>query len=223
MSPVVSLSHVKKSYRSGEVRVPALRDVSFALGQGELVALTGPSGSGKSTLLNICGLIDAPDEGEREIAGASLAGLSESRLTLLRREKVGFVFQGFNLVPVMSVFDNVEYPLLLLGLPADERRAAVRAILARVGLAQFESRLPDALSGGQRQRVAIARALVKSPLLVIADEPTGNLDSETAAHIVDLLRELAHERGAAVVVATHDERMTGRCDRIVRLVDGVLQ
>jgi len=223
MSPVVRLSHVNKSYRSGEVRVPALRDVSFAIGQGELVALTGPSGSGKSTLLNICGLIDTPDEGEREIAGASLAGVSESRLTLLRREKVGFVFQGFNLVPVMSVFDNVEYPLLLLGMAADERRAAVRAILARVGLAQFESRLPDALSGGQRQRVAIARALVKSPLLVIADEPTGNLDSETAAHIVDLLRELAHERGAAVVVATHDERMTGRCDRIVRLVDGVLQ
>jgi len=223
MSPVVRLSNVNKSYRSGEVRVPALRDVSFAIGQGELVALTGPSGSGKSTLLNICGLIDTPDEGEREIAGASLAGVSESRLTLLRREKVGFVFQGFNLVPVMSVFDNVEYPLLLLGMAADERRAAVRAILARVGLAQFESRLPDALSGGQRQRVAIARALVKSPLLVIADEPTGNLDSETAAHIVDLLRELAHERGAAVVVATHDERMTGRCDRIVRLVDGVLQ
>ena len=223
MSPVVRLSNVTKTYRSGQVRVPALRDVSFALAGGELVALTGPSGSGKSTLLNLCGLIDRPDEGEREIAGTSVAGLSESQLTLLRREKVGFVFQGFNLVPVMSVFDNVEYPLLLLGQPAEERRTAVRAVLARVGLAAFESRLPDALSGGQRQRVAIARALVKSPLLVIADEPTGNLDSDTAAHIVDLLRELAHERGAAVVVATHDDRMTGRCDRVVRLSDGELQ
>jgi putative ABC transport system ATP-binding protein len=223
MTPVVRLSHVTKTYRSGEVRVPALRDVSFELGRGELVALTGPSGSGKSTLLNLCGLIDAPDEGEREIAGTSVGGYTENQLTRLRREKVGFVFQGFNLVPVMTVFDNVEYPLLLLGLPANERRTAVRAVLARVGLAQFESRLPDALSGGQRQRVAIARALVKSPVLVIADEPTGNLDSATATQIVDLLRELAHERGAAVVVATHDERMTGRCDRIVRLVDGVLQ
>jgi putative ABC transport system ATP-binding protein len=221
--PVVRLSNVKKSYRVGETRVQALRGVSFELGRGELVALTGPSGSGKSTLLNLCGLIDAPDEGEREIAGTAVGGYSEIQLTQLRREKVGFVFQGFNLVPVMTVFDNVEYPLLLLGVPPAERRASVRAILGRVGLAELESRLPDALSGGQRQRVAIARALVKSPLLVIADEPTGNLDSATAAQIVDLLRELAHERGAAVVVATHDDRMTDHCDRIVKLVDGELQ
>jgi putative ABC transport system ATP-binding protein len=223
VTPVVRLANVKKSYRVGQTRVQALRGVSFELGRGELVALTGPSGSGKSTMLNLCGLIDAPDEGEREIAGTSVGGYSEIQLTQLRREKVGFVFQGFNLVPVMTVFDNVEYPLLLLGVPAAQRRETVRAILARVGLAEFESRLPDALSGGQRQRVAIARALVKSPLLVIADEPTGNLDSATAAQIVDLLRELAHERGAAVVVATHDGRMTDHCDRVVRLVDGELR
>jgi putative ABC transport system ATP-binding protein len=223
VTPVVRLANVKKSYRVGQTRVQALRGVSFELGRGELVALTGPSGSGKSTLLNLCGLIDAPDEGEREIAGTSVGGYSEIQLTQLRREKVGFVFQGFNLVPVMTVFDNVEYPLLLLGVPAAQRHETVRAILARVGLAEFESRLPDALSGGQRQRVAIARALVKSPLLVIADEPTGNLDSATAAQIVDLLRELAHERGAAVVVATHDDRMTDHCDRVARLVDGELR
>jgi len=219
-APVVRLAGVTKSYRVGETSVQALRGVSLDVSAGELVALTGPSGSGKSTLLNLCGLIDAPDKGERALGHMRINGTTETVLTKLRREKVGFVFQGFNLVPVMTVFDNVEYPLLLLGTPASERRARVMAILARVGLAGFEYRLPDALSGGQRQRVAIARALVKSPALVIADEPTGNLDSATAAQIVDLLRELAHEHRAAVVVATHDDRMTSRCDRVLRLVDG---
>jgi putative ABC transport system ATP-binding protein len=222
-TPVVRLTQVKKSYRVGETQVQALRGVSIEAGAGEMLALTGPSGSGKSTLLNICGLIDTPDAGEREISGIRVDGCSEARLTLLRRERVGFVFQSFNLVPVMTVFDNVEYPLLLLGIAARERGRRVRETLARVGLAEFERRLPDALSGGQRQRVAIARALVKSPALVIADEPTGNLDSVTAAQIVDLLRELAHERGAAVVVATHDERMSNHCDRVLRLTDGEMQ
>ena len=222
-APVVRLTGVTKSYRTGETSVQALRGVSLEVNAGELVALTGPSGSGKSTLLNLCGLVDTPDAGERALGGAKINGRTEAELTRMRREKVGFVFQGFNLVPVMTVFDNVEYPLLLLGTPAAERRARVMAILARVGLAGFEQRLPDALSGGQRQRVAIARALVKSPALVIADEPTGNLDSATAAQIVDLLRELAREHRAAVVVATHDERMTSRCDRVLRLVDGEMQ
>jgi len=222
-APVVRLTQVKKNYRAGETEVQALRGVSLDVGAGELVALTGPSGSGKSTLLNICGLIDTPDRGEREINGMTVNGCPEAKLTQLRREKVGFIFQSFNLVPVMTVFDNVEYPLLLLGIPAAERRRRVKETLARVGLAELERRLPDALSGGQRQRVAIARALVKSPSLVIADEPTGNLDSATAAQIVDLLRELARERGAAVVVATHDERMSNHCDRVVRLTDGELQ
>jgi putative ABC transport system ATP-binding protein len=222
-APVVRLAGVTKSYRVGETRVQALRGVSIDVNAGELVALTGPSGSGKSTLLNLCGLIDAPDSGERSLGDAKINGRTEAELTRMRREKVGFVFQGFNLVPVMTVFDNVEYPLLLLGTPAADRRGRVMAILSRVGLAGFEKRLPDALSGGQRQRVAIARALVKSPALVIADEPTGNLDSATAAQIVDLLRELAHEHRAAVVVATHDERMTSRCDRVLRLIDGEMQ
>jgi putative ABC transport system ATP-binding protein len=222
-APVVRLTQVKKNYRVGEAEVQALRGVSLDAGAGEMLALTGPSGSGKSTLLNLCGLIDTPDAGEREIDGMVVNGCPEAKLTQLRREKVGFVFQSFNLVPVMTVYDNVEYPLLLLGTPAAERRRRVRETLARVGLAEFERRLPDALSGGQRQRVAIARALVKSPSLVIADEPTGNLDSATAAQIVDLLRELAHEHGAAVIVATHDERMSNHCDRVLRLTDGELQ
>ena len=222
-APVVRLAAVTKNYRVGDALVRALRGVNLEVRAGELIALTGPSGSGKSTLLNLCGLIDAPDEGAREIAGRPVNGCSEAQLTSMRREKIGFIFQNFNLVPVMSAYDNVEYPLLLLGTPAAERRARVQEALERVGLGALAARLPDALSGGQRQRVAIARALVKSPALIIADEPTGNLDSTTAAQIVDLLRELTHERGAAAVVATHDERMTQRCDRVVRLVDGAIQ
>ena len=219
----VRLTGLRKSYRVGETSVEALKGVSLDVGSGEMVALTGPSGSGKSTLLNLCGLIDIPDAGEREVGGVSIDGLDEIGLTRLRREKVGFIFQGFNLVPVMTVFDNVEYPLLLLGVAAAERRQRVMTALQRVGLEDFARRLPDALSGGQRQRVAIARALVKSPALVIADEPTANLDSTTARQIVDLLHELAHERNASVVVATHDERMSSHCDRVLHLIDGELQ
>ncbi|OHC67677.1 MAG: ABC transporter [Rhodocyclales bacterium RIFCSPLOWO2_02_FULL_63_24] len=219
----VRLIGLRKSYQVGETSVEALKGVSLDVGSGEMVALTGPSGSGKSTLLNLCGLIDTPDAGEREVGGVSIDGLDEIGLTRLRREKVGFIFQGFNLVPVMTVFDNVEYPLLLLGVAAAERRQRVMTALQRVGLEDFARRLPDALSGGQRQRVAIARALVKSPALVIADEPTANLDSTTARQIVDLLHELAHERNASVVVATHDERMSSHCDRVLHLIDGELQ
>ena len=219
----VSLGGLRKSYRVGESSVEALKGVSLAVAAGEMVALTGPSGSGKSTLLNLCGLIDTPDAGSRELCGKVLDGLDEIRLTQLRREKVGFIFQGFNLVPVMTVYDNVEYPLLLLGVALEERRRRVAEALHRVGLDALARRLPDALSGGQRQRVAIARALIKAPALVIADEPTANLDSATARQIVDLLHELAHERSASVVVATHDERMSSHCDRVLHLIDGELQ
>ncbi|MBP6637652.1 MAG: ABC transporter ATP-binding protein [Sulfuritalea sp.] len=219
----VSLGGLRKSYRVGESSVEALKGVSLAVAAGEMVALTGPSGSGKSTLLNLCGLIDTPDAGSRELCGKVLDGLDEIRLTQLRREKVGFIFQGFNLVPVMTAYDNVEYPLLLLGVAMEERRRRVAEALHRVGLDALARRLPDALSGGQRQRVAIARALIKAPALVIADEPTANLDSATARQIVDLLHELARERSASVVVATHDERMSSHCDRVLHLIDGELQ
>jgi putative ABC transport system ATP-binding protein len=219
----VRLRDLRKSYRVGESSVEALKGVSLEVRSGEMVALTGPSGSGKSTLLNLCGLIDTQDAGSRELGGIAIDGLDEIAMTRLRREKVGFIFQGFNLVPVMTVFDNVEYPLLLLGVSAAERRQRVGTALQRVGLEAFARRLPDALSGGQRQRVAIARALVKSPALVIADEPTANLDSATASQIVDLLHELARERNASVVVATHDERMSSHCDRVLHLIDGEMQ
>jgi putative ABC transport system ATP-binding protein len=218
----VRLTDLYKRYRVGDGYANALKGVSLDVAAGEMVALTGPSGSGKSTMLNLCGLIDTPDRGTREIAGTTVDQLDEIALTTLRREKVGFIFQGFNLVPVMTVYDNVDYPLLLLGIATAKRKKLVTEMLRCTGLETLAQRLPDALSGGQRQRVAIARALVKSPALVIADEPTANLDSITAQQIVDLLRELAHERAAAVVVATHDERMSSHCDRVLRLADGVM-
>jgi len=214
---------VTKSYRVGAGRVAALKAADLTVAAGELVALTGPSGSGKSTLLNLCGLIDTPDSGRRSVAGQQVEGLDEKRLTWLRRENVGFVFQSYNLVPVMTAFENVEYPLLLLGMAAAERRRRVIDWLGRVGIAEFADRLPDALSGGQRQRVAIARALVKTPAVVVADEPTANLDSATAKDVVDLLHALARDQASAVVVATHDPRMADRCDRVLRLEDGEIR
>jgi putative ABC transport system ATP-binding protein len=219
-TPVVALQGVRKTYRLGQHIVPALRGVDLAVHAGEMLALTGPSGSGKSTLLNLCGLVDTADEGEIRLLGQAVNALDETRRTLLRRDALGFVFQSFNLVPVMTVTDNVEYPLFLAGVPAAERRARVAEALQRVGLAEHAQHRPDALSGGQRQRVAIARALIKRPALVIADEPTASLDSHTADQVLDLMRERCHAEGAAFVIATHDDRLTRRCDRVVRLLDG---
>ena len=199
-----------------------LREIALTLAPGEIVLLTGPSGSGKSTILNLCGLIDTPDSGEIILDGRSITGLSEEQRTLLRRDGLGFVFQSFNLVPVMTVAENVDYPLFIAGVDAAERRERVAAQLAAVGLLDHAKHRPDALSGGQRQRVAIARALVKRPRLVIADEPTASLDSHTADQVLDLMRERCHAEGAAFVIATHDSRLTNRCDRVVALLDGRL-
>jgi putative ABC transport system ATP-binding protein len=218
--PVVALRGVRKTYRLGAHTVQALRGVDLSVLPGEMVALTGPSGSGKSTLLNLCGLIDAPDAGEVRLQGQPVHLLDEPSRTLLRRDGLGFVFQSFNLVPVMTVTDNVDYPLFLAGVPAAQRRRRVAEALERVGLAEHAAHRPDALSGGQRQRVAIARALIKRPALVIADEPTASLDSHTADQVLDLMRERCHAEGAAFVIATHDDRLTRRCDRVVRLLDG---
>jgi putative ABC transport system ATP-binding protein len=220
---VVELRGVHKTYRLGQHVVPALQGIDLAVQRGELLALTGPSGSGKSTILNLCGLIDTPDSGDIVLGGRSVTGQDENQRTLLRRDAMGFVFQSFNLVPVMTVAENVDYPLFIAGVPAAERRERVAAQLAAVGLQDHAQHRPDALSGGQRQRVAIARALVKRPRLVIADEPTASLDSHTADQVLDLMRELGHAEGAAFVIATHDSRLTQRCDRIVALLDGRLQ
>ena len=220
---VIELRGVHKTYRLGQHVVPALQGIDLAVRRGELLALTGPSGSGKSTILNLCGLIDTPDTGDIVLAGRSVTGQDENQRTLLRRDAMGFVFQSFNLVPVMTVAENVDYPLFMAGVPAAERRERVAAQLLAVGLQEHAQHRPDALSGGQRQRVAIARALVKRPRLVIADEPTASLDSHTADQVLDLMRELGHAEGAAFVIATHDNRLTRRCDRIVALLDGRLQ
>ena len=222
-SAVVELRGVHKTYRLGAHVVPALQGVDLTVQRGELLALTGPSGSGKSTILNLCGLIDTPDSGDIVLGGRSVAGLDEVQRTLLRRDALGFVFQSFNLVPVMTVAENMDYPLFIAGVPLAERRERVAAQLLAVGLQDHAHHRPDALSGGQRQRVAIARALVKRPKLVIADEPTASLDSVTADQVLDLMRERGHAEGAAFVIATHDSRLTRRCDRIVALLDGRLQ
>lgn len=222
-APVVCLHGVRKTYRLGAHVIPALQGVDLVVQRGELLALTGPSGSGKSTLLNLCGLIDTPDAGEIMLGGTAVQGLDEQARTLLRRDALGFVFQSFNLVPVMTVAENVDYPLFLAGVPAAERRERVAQQLAAVGLQAHAHHRPDALSGGQRQRVAIARALVKRPRLVIADEPTASLDSHTADQVLDLMRARGQAEGAAFVIATHDGRLTRRCDRVVALLDGRIQ
>jgi putative ABC transport system ATP-binding protein len=221
-TPLLQLRDLARSYRAGAVTVPALRGVSMDVAAGEFVALVGPSGSGKSTLLNLCGLIDVPDEGSYLFDGEETRRLSPTAQTRIRRERIGFVFQGFNLVPVLTAFENVEIPLLLSGTARTERRQRVREALAAVGLADQADRRPDRLSGGQRQRVAIARALVKRPRLVLADEPTANLDGPTAAQVLEVMKELGRAQGATFLVATHDARVTAHCDRTVALKDGVL-
>jgi putative ABC transport system ATP-binding protein len=221
-APVIELRGVHKTYRLGAHVVPALRGIDLQVYPGEMLALTGPSGSGKSTILNLAGLIDSPDAGEILLRGERVDTRDETRAALLRRDALGFVFQSFNLVPVMTVAENVDYPLFLTGVPLAERKQRVATMLEAVGLQDHAHHRPDALSGGQRQRVAIARALVKNPKLVIADEPTASLDSKTADQVLDLMRELGHAQGAAFVIATHDHRLTRRCDRIVALLDGLI-
>ena len=220
---VLQLRDVHKTYRLGTHQVPALQGVDLDLACGEMLALTGPSGSGKSTILNIAGLVDRPDAGTVQLRGQTVSALGETDATLVRRESIGFVFQSFNLVPVMTVAENVDYPLFLAGMPAAERHARVAQMLAAVGLEEHAAHRPDALSGGQRQRVAIARALVKRPVLVIADEPTASLDSHTADQVLALMREQGHAHGAAFLIATHDARLLRRCDRAIALSDGRIE
>jgi putative ABC transport system ATP-binding protein len=221
--PAIRLDGVAKHYPFGEERIPAIRETSLEVPAGTSMAICGPSGSGKSTLLNICGLIDSFDTGRYFLDGEEIGLLDENGRTHIRRARIGFIFQNYNLIPVMSVFDNVAYPLLLLEWPPARQKERVHEILTQVGLGGLADRTPEQLSGGQRQRVAIARALVKHPALVIADEPTANLDTKTAEQIIDLMQDLGQRFSTTFLIATHDARMAGRCDQTRAIVDGILQ
>jgi putative ABC transport system ATP-binding protein len=216
------LSGVGRSFMRGSVRIDAVVDVELAIEPGELVALEGPSGSGKTTLLQLLGALDRPSTGKVAFDGHDLASLSESELADLRLRSFGFVFQQFNLIPTLTALENVEAKLAPLGSPDAERAARAKAMLAEVGLAARGEHLPTQLSGGEQQRVAIARALSVEPKVILADEPTGNLDSSTGAEIVDLLAGLASLHGTTVVVATHDVALAGRAPRRLPMRDGRL-
>jgi putative ABC transport system ATP-binding protein len=200
--------------------VPAVQDVTLEIRSGEFAALQGPSGSGKTTLLNLLGLLDRPDAGSVAVEGRDGESLSENARSDLRRDRFGFVFQTFNLIPVLSAEENVAYPMAIARVPADARRARARELLEAVGLAEKSAVRPDLLSGGQRQRVAIARALANRPAIVFADEPTANLDSHTAEEILDLMRGINESSGVAFLFATHDPRVVARARRVLRLHDG---
>jgi putative ABC transport system ATP-binding protein len=219
-SPLVQVRELSKVFRQGEIAVVALDGIDLEIAQGEFVALMGPSGSGKSTLLHILAGIDRPTRGVCLVGGVDLGGLSESRLSEWRHAHVGFIFQTFNLIPVLTAYENVELPLLLSGLNGRERRAHVEAALELVGLADRMGHLPRQLSGGQEQRVAIARALVSDPTLIMADEPTGNLDAEAATGILTLLQSLNQKAGKTVILVTHDPKAAACASRGLHLEKG---
>jgi len=218
--PIVELEDVTKVYRQGAVDVFALRGLSMRIEKGEFSALSGPSGSGKTTALNLIGALDTPTEGSVRLEGKNLASLTRRELSRIRRDRIGFVFQAYNLVPVLTAFENAEGVLRLQGVDPKERRERVMALMADVGLEGMEDRLPGALSGGQQQRVAIARAIASNPAIVLADEPTANVDSETAEHLLDIMQELNQTRGVTFLFSTHDPRVMSRASRIIKIVDG---
>jgi ABC-type lipoprotein export system ATPase subunit len=220
LAPIVEARAVDKIYDTGKVEVHALRSVSFSVTPGEMVAIMGPSGSGKTTLLNCLSGLDGIDSGDVLIEGVSLGAMSDEERTDYRARRMGFVFQFYNLMPVLTSVENVELPLLVARVPAKEARRKALAALEMVGLAERAAHMPEELSGGQRQRVTIARALVNEPAIVWADEPTGDLDSENAEEIVALMRRLNREQGLTFLIVTHDIGVGRSTDRIVRMVDG---
>lgn len=220
--PIVEVRNLNKSYRRGSEIVPVLEDITFDIGQSEFLALMGPSGSGKSTLLNLIAGIDKPDRGSIEISGTDITLLSETQLAQWRASNVGFIFQFYNLIPVLTAFENVELPLLLTGLSRKERREHVETALNVVSLTDRINHYPGQLSGGQQQRVAIARAVVTDPLILVADEPTGDLDRVSAAEILDLMDRLNIESGKTIIMVTHDPRAAEKAHIIRQLDKGVL-
>jgi putative ABC transport system ATP-binding protein len=221
-SSVVRLDHVARTYKVGAVSIPAVRDITLAIAPRVFSVIVGPSGSGKTTLLNMIGCIDLPDAGRIEVSGEDVLRLSDNALADFRARHIGYVFQAFNLIPVLSAFENVEYPLLLLGISPSERRRKTDAMLAAVGLEAQANQRPNELSGGQKQRVAIARALVKEPTLVLADEPTANLDSVTGAAIIALMRQMQESFHTSFIFSTHDDRLMREADQTFSIRDGML-
>ena len=217
--PIISLERVSRVYDMGRVAVPALDDVSLGVEPGEFVAIVGPSGSGKSTMMNILGCLDRPTHGAYRLAGTAVAELDDDGLARLRSRSIGFIFQSYNLLPRTTALDNVAAPLLYQGVSRAERVRRARAALERLGLGDRVDHEPTELSGGQQQRVAVARALVTEPALILADEPTGNLDSHAGAEVISLLREL-HRAGRTIVLITHDADVAASADRQVHLLDG---
>ncbi|MEO5729765.1 MAG: ABC transporter ATP-binding protein [Byssovorax sp.] len=218
---LIDLDHIGKTYDLGLSKVAALHDIHFAIEPGEFVAIIGQSGSGKSTLMNILGCLDVPTTGRYRLAGRDVSELSDDELADVRNQEIGFIFQSFQLLPRASALENVELPLIYRGIPRKERRDRAVDALERVQLASRMTHKPTELSGGQRQRVAIARALVTEPSLLLADEPTGNLDSRTGEEIVGLFLEL-HRKGNTIVLVTHEPKLAARCPRAVRIVDGLV-
>ncbi len=221
-APLVEIRHLAKSYRRGGQAVPVLSDITLDIMPGDFTALMGPSGSGKSTLLNLIAGIDKPDSGTLHVGGVDITRLDESALADWRAANVGFIFQFYNLMPVLTAFENVELPLMLTGLSRAERKARVELTLSAVSLADRMEHYPNELSGGQQQRVAIARAIVTDPLLIVADEPTGDLDRNTGEEVLSLLDQLVHELGKTIVMVTHDPKAAARAGRMVHLEKGVL-
>ncbi len=220
---IVALDDVTRTYRQGQVDVHALRGLTLRVEKGEFIAVVGPSGSGKTTALNLIGALDTPTSGRVRLEQRDLGTLNRRELSELRRDRIGFVFQAYNLMPVLTAYENAEMVLSLQGVPRPERRQRVMELLAAVGLTGLEDRKPTELSGGQQQRVAIARAIASRPAVVLADEPTANVDSETADTLMALMERLNHEQDITFVFSTHDPRVMERAHRVVRLVDGRIE
>jgi putative ABC transport system ATP-binding protein len=216
----VELRNVHKTYQTGRITVPALRGIDLEISAGEFLAVAGPSGSGKTTLLNIIGGLDRAEVGEVWVAGQNLQTLSHGQLAQLRLQYCGFVFQAYNLIPVLTALENAEFTLLLQGVPPPRRKEKVRRLFAEIGLSGLEGRRPAELSGGQQQRVAVARAMATDPTLILADEPTANLDSATAAALLDVMEQLNRAHGTTFIFSTHDPQVIGRARRLVRMRDG---
>ena len=220
---MIKANNLKKVYKTGEISLEVIKDFSLEINEGEFISLIGPSGSGKSTVLNMLGCLDTPTAGSLVIEGKDITKMNSTSLANFRGENIGFIFQSFNLIPVLTVYENIEYPLIMIqNLEESERKERITNLLKEVGMFDQKDKTPDKISGGQMQRVAIARALVTNPKIVFADEPTANLDSQTAHKIIELMKKIQKEHNTTFVFATHDEKIVSNVDRLITLVDGVI-